>query len=148
MAKRAISATGNRGFTLLELLVVLTIMVLLAAAWPLASAHVFAAQHLRNESQRLLAAIRSAQMTARLTGVTQDLVIAKNGTSYQVGTESHDLYQGLTLRLRQESGGGPGLQFYLSPDGSAQADLLELSTAQHTATIRVLPVTGHLELDL
>jgi prepilin-type N-terminal cleavage/methylation domain-containing protein len=148
MAKRATSATGSRGFTLLELLVVLTVMVLIAAAWPLASAHVFAAQHLRNESQRLLAAIRSAQMTARLTGVTQDLVIAKNGNSYQVGTEAHDLYQGMTLRLRSESGGGAGAQFRLFPDGSAHADLLDLSTAQHTATIRVLPVTGHLELDL
>ena len=37
-AMHVISATGSRGFTLLELLVVFAIMVLIAAAWPLASA--------------------------------------------------------------------------------------------------------------
>ena len=143
---RATSVTGNRGFTLLELLVVLTILVLIAAAWPLASSRVFAAQHLRNEAQRLAGAIRVAQMTARTTGVPQELTISQEGRAYQISSETHELTQGVTLRIRAESQDTPHARFLLFPDGSASGAMLVISLQKHIATLRVLPVTGRLEL--
>jgi general secretion pathway protein H len=145
---RAKSATGSRGFTLLELLVVLAIIVLIAAAWPLASSHVFAAQHLRNESQELAAAIRVAQMTARTTGVAQELTISRQGTAYQIASERHELPQGVALYIRGESGDTPDARFLVFPDGSSSGAMLVVSLQEHTATLRVLPATGRVEMGL
>jgi prepilin-type N-terminal cleavage/methylation domain-containing protein len=144
---RMMSVTGNRGFTLLELLVVLTILVLIAAAWPLASSHVFAAQQLRNESQQLAGAIRLAQMTARTTGVPQELTISPGGTAYQVGSSTHELARGVAVHIRGESQAMPPARFLFFPDGSSRDATLVISLEEHTATLRILPITGRLELD-
>jgi len=144
----ATSAIGSRGFTLLELLVVLTIIVLIAAAWPLASARVFANQHLRNEAQHLASAIRLAQMNARITGTSQELWISRQGAVYRLGSDTHELPQGLTLHIRNESGPAPDSRFFLLPDGSSNGATLDLALQDHTVTLRVLPATGRLEMNL
>jgi general secretion pathway protein H len=146
---RATSATGSRGFTLLELLVVLTITVLIAAAWPLASSQVFAAQHLRSESQYLAGAIRFAQMTARLSGAPQELVISPNGTEYRVASEVHELPPRFSLRVRVAAAEAADIpRFFLFPDGSSSGGTLTLSVAERVASFRVLPATGRLEMSL
>jgi prepilin-type N-terminal cleavage/methylation domain-containing protein len=142
---RAISATGSRGFTLLELLVVLTIIVLIASAWPLASSHVFAAQHLRNESEQLAGAIRLAQMTARICGVPQELTISPDGTAYHIGSDTHELPQGLTLHHRNAAGDGVAGPFVVFPDGSSNGGMLDLARQDHIVSLRVLPITGLIE---
>jgi prepilin-type N-terminal cleavage/methylation domain-containing protein len=144
---RATSATGSRGFTLLELLVVLTIIVLIAAAWPLASSRVFAAQHLRNESEQLSSALRLAQMTARICGVPQELTISAEGTAYHIGSDTHELPQGLTLHHRNEAGNADLGHFIVFPDGSSSGGMLELARQdqEHIVTLRVLPITGRIE---
>jgi len=144
----AMSATGSSGFTLLELLVVLAIMVLITAAWPLASSRVFAAQHLRNESQQLAGAIRLAEVTARVTGTPQELTISQEGKNYQIAAESRELPDGLTLRIRGESMGSSSGRLLVFPDGSSNGGVLDLSAQNRTTTLRVLPATGRVELDL
>lgn len=144
----ATSAIGSRGFTLLELMVVLTIIVLIASAWPLASSRVFAAQHLRNESQHLAGAIRLAQVTARITGVTQELAISPEGIAYRIGSDTHELPQGLTLHIRNVSGHTSDDRFFIFPDGTSSGGLLNLTFQDHNVTLRVLPATGRLEMSL
>jgi type II secretion system protein H len=143
---RATSATGDRGFTLLELLVVLTIIVLMASAWPLASSHVFTAQRLRNETQMLAATIRQAQVTARMTGLAQELRISPAATAYSTGPDGHDLPDGMTLRLRNQVGQSSSARFVLFPDGSSTGGTLDLSSSDRMATLQVLRVTGRLEI--
>jgi len=144
---RATSAIGSRGFTLLELLVVLAILVLIACAWPLASSHVFASQHLRNESQQLAGAVRLAQMTARITGRTQELLVSQEGRAYRLASDTHELARGVILRIRSGWGDAAEGRFLLFPDGSSSGGALDLSLQEHTATLRVLPATGRLEMD-
>jgi len=143
---RATSAIGNRGFTLLELLVVLTIMVLIACAWPLASSHVFVTQRLRNEIQQLAGAIRVAQMTARMTGAPQELTLSSEGRTYSVAAVARDLPDGLTLHLRSESDYDPAAPLVLYPDGSSTGATLDVSAQEHVVSLRILPVTGRLEI--
>lgn len=140
------SATGSSGFTLLELLIVLAIMVLLAGAWPLAAPHFFPAQQLRNENQRLVAALRTMRTAARTTGTIQELDISEAGNAYLVTGESHALPGGFTLRLRAD---GPlryaaRLQFF--PDGSSTGGMFDLGLPDRHLGIRVGRMTGRAEI--
>lgn len=141
------SATGSRGFTLLELLVVLTIVVLMTAAWPLAAPHVFPTQRLRNEARQLGQAIRMARMTARLTGTAQELEISTTGTAYRIASELHELPDGLTMHVRRESSAGATDRLTLFPDGSSSGATVDLSLHERVASVRVMAVTGRVEMD-
>jgi prepilin-type N-terminal cleavage/methylation domain-containing protein len=143
---RAISATGERGFTLLELLVVLTIIVLLASAWPLASSHLFTAQRLRNETQVLAGTMREAQLTARLTGNPQELMISPQASSYTTPTEAHELPDGMTLRLRGQPSAPTNDRVIMYSDGSSSGGMLELALSSRVMTLRVQRVTGRIEI--
>jgi general secretion pathway protein H len=142
----ATSATGSRGFTLLELLVVLTIMVLIACAWPLASSRMFITQRLRNELQQLAGAIRVAQVTARATGAPQELNLSSDGTSYSIGDTAHELPGGLTLHMRSEMDSTPAGSLVVYPDGSSTGAMFDLSAQEHLVTLRVSPLLGRLEM--
>lgn len=138
------SAIGNRGFTLLELLAVLAIMVLLAGAWPLAGPRLFPKQQLRNESQKLIAALRSARMTARLSGSPQAIALLRGGGAYRVNTESHELPAGITASLRGDTAQSPEIKFYA--DGSSTGGVIDLKLASRSASIAVGSLSGRAEL--
>ncbi len=142
----AISATGNRGFTLMELLVVLTVILLIAGAWPLASSHVFVTQRLRNEMQELASTIRIAQVTARTTGKSQRLLLSADGASYGVGDITHELPDGVTVHLDGEAAPSSANPLVLYPDGSSTGATLDLSSRDRVMTLRVLPMLGRLEM--
>jgi general secretion pathway protein H len=138
-----ISATGSRGFTLLELLVVLAIMVLLAGAWPFAATRLFPTQQLRNESQKLIAALRSVRMSARLGGAPQSLDLLEGGNVYQSSSEPHALPRGIVARIHNDSS-SPGVMFF--PDGSSNGAVIDLMLANRTISIEIGRITGHAEL--
>src|SRR5262249_13873879 len=86
--RRVISATGKtarqaRGFTLLELLVVLTLLVLLAAAWPLAGSRLLPAQALRNEAASLSATMGLARSDALVRDSSTVVTVSADGRSYR-----------------------------------------------------------------
>jgi general secretion pathway protein H len=137
------SATGNRGFTLLELLVVLAIMVLLAGAWPFAAPRLFPKQQLRNEAQKLIAALRSARMIARLSGAPQTIELLQGGNGYQTSSEPHQLSTGIIARVHNDAV-SQGVMFF--PDGSSTGGVIDLQLPTRTVSIEVGKVTGRAEL--
>jgi len=140
------SVTGNRGFTLLELLVVLTILVLLAGAWPLAAPKLFPTQQLRNEVQILVGHLRAARTTARASGSEQRIDLLSSGTSYRTAAETHALPAGLSLRIggSAKTASAGGVVFY--PDGSSTGGTLELARPHRLVAIRVGRLTGRTEV--
>jgi general secretion pathway protein H len=140
------SATGNRGFTLLELLVVLAIMVLLAGAWPFAAPRLFPAQQLRNEGQSLVAALRGARMTARISGTAQTVEFRDSGDSYQVGAEVHKLASGIIARVREQGNLGQAARVIFYSDGSSSGGMVEIALPRRSMRIEVGKLTGRAEL--
>jgi prepilin-type N-terminal cleavage/methylation domain-containing protein len=140
------SATGESGFTLLELLVVLTIIALIASAWPLLESNFFAAQRLRDATQTVIADIRIAQMEARMSGIPQHIQIPTGGTFYSIGTDTHVLPSGLIMRLHTEPGHVASRLVTVFPDGSADGDGIELFLSGRKVSISVLPMTGRVEI--
>ena len=137
------SATGSRGFTLLELLVVLTIMVLLAGAWPFAAPRLFPRQQLRNEAQKLIATLRAARMSARVSGAPQTIELLQDGNGYQTGSEPHQLPTGVIARVHNDAV-SQGVMFF--PDGSSTGGVIELQLPNRTVSIEVGKITGRAEL--
>lgn len=142
---RVTSATGNHGFTLLELLVVLTILVLMAAAWPFAAPRLFPAQQLRNTAQSFVADVRSARLTARTTGTRQEITVEASGTSYATATGSRLLSNGILMHIRgEQSSVSPSLALY--PDGSTSGAIVDLALASRSLSVAVSPLTGQTEI--
>jgi general secretion pathway protein H len=139
------SATGSRGFTLLELLVVLAIMVLLAGAWPFAAPRLFPTQQLRNESQKLIATLRSIRMTARLSGTPQTIGILQGGNGYQTSSQPYQLPAGVIARIRGDAA-SPTMGVVFFPDGSSTGGVIDLQRPKHTVSIEVGKITGRAEL--
>jgi type II secretion system protein H len=141
----AMSVTGKaRGFTLLELMVVLAILVLLTAVWPLAAPHLFPAQGLRNESVRLASALREARTTARITGRPQSLQMTQGNPGYHIESVSFTLPTDLHLSMANAAA-EPLTQITFYSDGSATAAIATLTRETHSARIRVRGVTGRVE---
>jgi general secretion pathway protein H len=139
------SATGNRGFTLLELLVVLAVMVLLAGAWPFAAPRLFPTQQLRNEGQKLVAALRNARMTARIGGVPQSLELLGAAGGYQTSSEPHQLPNGVIAQMRNDTNLRPaGVTFF--PDGSSTGGVIDLKLPNRTVSVEIGKITGRAEL--
>jgi general secretion pathway protein H len=147
MGMRATSATGNDGFTLLELLVVLAILVLLAGAWPFAAPRLFPTQQLRNETQHLVSVLRIARTRARMTGQQQDVEILRSGLGYRFAAESHDLPLGLTLHLRDSEATVNSRRLAFYPDGSSSGGVLDLVLPSRTQEVRIGQLTGRAEID-
>jgi general secretion pathway protein H len=140
-----ISATGNRGFTLLELLVVLAIMVMLAGAWPFAAPRLFPTQQLRSEGQKLIVALRSARMTARIGGVPQSIELLEAGKGYLTASEPHRLPAGVVARMsNQETPRLTGMMFF--PDGSSTGGVIDLVLGDRKIGVVVGKLTGRSEL--
>jgi general secretion pathway protein H len=146
MGKLTTSATGSAGFTLIELLVVLIILVLLASAWSFAAPRLLPKQQLRSEAHRLLAALRTARNTARITARIQKVEISQTGAAYSAAGENYPLPRHLTIRMEEDGGTVRRQAVEFLPDGSSNGGRMNLSFAGVVATVNVSPVTGRAEL--
>jgi type II secretion system protein H len=143
--KPVTSATGNSGFTLLELLVVLGILVLITGAWPLAAGRLFPTQQLRNESHRLLSTIRMVRTLARASGDIQSIEILPSAIEYSSAEGSHQLPKKMRITVRgADLSHVTRLEFYA--DGSSNGGTLDLALANRSQSIAVSGLTGHAEV--
>jgi general secretion pathway protein H len=140
------SATGSRGFTLLELLVVLTILVLLAGAWSFAGPRLFPAQQVRDQTQRVVGILRSARMTARISGTPQRIDFSSFGKSDLERSSAHETQGSYNIRIHESGSleGENSLTFY--PDGSSTGSTIDVVVGNRTAQVRIGRAVGRVEI--
>lgn len=146
------SAIGRhaQGFTLIELIVVLAIMVGLAAAFPLARDRFDPARAVSVYASRTLNDLRALRAQAMRRQHRSSLIIDADGHGYRLvpdGT-SHALPQALTLRITSAdalSVQADAVTFF--PDGSSSGESLVMTRAAFSVRLRVSPFTGRATLE-
>lgn len=136
----------STGFTLLELLVVLAILVLLSAIWPLAAPRLFPAQQLRNESERLVNVLRVTRNTALISNTTAEFAVSADGAAYHAGTDDYRLPHGMRLDKQNETVAHQVGVIRFFPDGSSDGGLLSLSRDTHRTAIIIRRMLGRAEV--
>jgi len=143
------SATGStRGFTLLELLVVLAILVMAAALFPLALNRALPARRVTTTADHLIAAVRNAQAVSTASGRPAILTINAEGLS--VGARDAGQARArwsfpASVRVTlTDAGGGAASALTVFPDGSAQAMRFDVQAGAHETVVTLSGLTGRL----
>jgi general secretion pathway protein H len=149
---RRISATGSeRGFTLLELMVVMAILVMIAAAFPLALDHAMPGRRVSTTAERLVARIHEAQDLSLMSGRPYRLTLQDHGLLTQdtttLATMGHALLFPPSTQVslfNTERQAVPALLVY--PDGSAQAGQFSVADGAYRSSVLVSSVTGRVSV--
>jgi general secretion pathway protein H len=151
---RVTSATGSRGFTLLELMVVMAIVGLMAAAVPL----VFSRQSLQSRrtaagAQLLQAALRDAQSRsilynepAQVSVSDRTLVVVFASTrpgAAKAPRQSYSIDAPLSVARDMAGTVGPVI---LYPDGSASGAILRVGDGAQQASVSISAISGRISI--
>ena len=131
------SATGERGATLIEAMVALAIMALAGTILFPSVERGYAQLELRRATERLSADLRLARAQALQSGRPVALMLAADGTSYAVGALGSR--RGIGSITYQGSG-----RIVFFADGSTTGGLVTVAGRGRHAEVAVDPVTGAL----
>lgn len=131
------SATGERGATLIEAMVALAILALVSAVTYPAMERGYGRLELRRATERLAADLRVARGMALKRGAPVVLALSADGTSYAVGP-----IQRASVAANVTFGGSPRVAFF--PDGSASGGRIIVANRGREAQVAVDPATGAL----
>jgi general secretion pathway protein H len=140
-----------RGFTLLELLVVLAIAGLLMAAVPPLISAVIPGTELKGATRQLAVSLRHARFSAISRGVPVEITfIGAEPARYVINDKEEQLLpRGATLRIRthdNEVTGDDPFRLRFFPDGSSNGANILLRREQHNYTVSVDWLMGKIRI--
>jgi general secretion pathway protein H len=129
--------THEAGFTLLELLVVLAIMVIAVTAFPLALDRALPGRRVRTATEHLEAVIRHAEVQSIALDQPQRLSVAELTSQFA-----------RTTHLQTTGPGGVPLRALVAyPDGSTNGARFVVSDGSDRRTVVVSEITGRINVD-
>jgi general secretion pathway protein H len=138
--------TRFNGFTLIELMVVLAIMVLIASVLPLALNRALPARRVAVAADKLVADIRWLQTQSTMLGRPARISVLESG--YRLNLESTDksrevaLAKSMALSLRAREDGRVIKELLIYPDGTSSAGRFEVSDSGRHAIVEIGMLTG------
>lgn len=131
-------AAPGAGFTLLELLVVLAIMVIAVAAFPLALNRALPGRRVRAATEHLEAATRNAETESIALDQPQNLSVAELRFRFATSTRLHATYLG----------GGALRALVTYPDGSTSGARFVVSDGAARSSVVVGEITGRIDVNV
>lgn len=132
------------GFTLLELMVVLALILLMTASLPFAMNRVLPGRRVSVTAERLIADIRWLQIQSSITGAPGQLAVAPSGYRLEIrehGGRLVSLPASTTLRFcTPDAGCLARLRVY--PDGTTSAGRFEIVDSGRHAGVDISMLTG------
>ncbi len=140
-----ISAIGNKGFSLIELLVVLTIMTAGMLAIAAAMPQFRPASTLESSATEIAATMRKARTLAITRASTVTVSVDRASRHYGIDGEGrmHSLPTSLEVAWRPRQS---RLEIRFHPDGTARGSTLSLSDGRERVKIFISPLTGRVAL--
>lgn len=136
----------GRGFTLLELMVVLTIMVLIAGAMPLILNRALPSRRVATATDKLMTDIRWLQTCSIASGKPTRLDVLPSGYQLDCGdagkVKKVPLANSTSLTLRGGVGDRVITAMVFHPDGTSSAGRFEFADAGRQAVVQVSMLTG------
>ena len=139
---------SEEGFTLLELMVVLAILVMVAALFPVALDRALPGRRVSAAAQQLASVVREAQADSVFSGRPVTLRLQEHRLAVEEATasaRSAPLPQSVALSMSDQDG-RPLTALILYPDGSTQGALLEVDDTNHREVVHVSAVTGRVSV--
>jgi prepilin-type N-terminal cleavage/methylation domain-containing protein len=136
---------GRGGFTLVELLVALAIMVLVAASLPVALNRMLPARRAITAADRLVGDIRYLQEQAMRSGLPGQLEVLPAGyrlSASGVSPREITLAKTTTLQFRGRGEERTLAQLMVFPDGTATAGTFAVLDSGRRAVVEVSMLTG------
>lgn len=144
---RSTSAIGRavRGYSLLELMVVMTIIVLIAGSIPFAMNRLVPARRLATATNRLLADTKALQAYALASGAPSRLIMQADGYSMTVRDQSRDRVElsGATKLAMRGIDGNSLQELTFFPDGTSSGARILLTDSGNSAEVAIAIATGH-----
>jgi len=140
----------NRGFTLIELMVVLLLIALVIGIATGGLSKGLEKMRMRSAGHDLVAALRYTRGQAIVSGEEKKLEVDVDKRSYQAPKRSvQELPKGLTLKLltaaSERTGTSTGaIRFF--PDGSSTGGRVRLIAGEHASDVEVAWLTGEVRL--
>ncbi len=137
---------AERGFTLLELLVVLAVMSLVIAAIPIVMSGGLAGLELKASARDVADALRHARGRAIVLNDEVVFAIDRDSGRYSVtpGGRGGVLAEGTEVSVRPAAAGG-AVRFY--PDGGSTGGRVTISKDQRRYDVRIDWLTGQVTVD-
>ena len=131
------------GFTLVEILIVLTIVALTAAVVAPTLGAAFGFGQLRGEARAVVSGLREARAQAMTGGQRVDFQL--RGTEWRLGETSRKIASRVTISMDvPPAGAGPDGSFIrFFPDGRSTGGQVHLRRKDRIKTIQVDWITGH-----
>lgn len=138
------SATGERGFTLLELIVVLSIMVLMAGMLPLALNRMLPARRVALAAEQLTTDITWLQIRSSATGARGRIVLTPAGYRLDVSTQQRqvDLAPSTTLRFMRVDNDAALEDLTVFPDGTCSPARIAVVDSGRRVSLSISMLTG------
>lgn len=151
-ARTPTSSAGSdvgRGFTLLELLVVLGLAALFMAVVPSRLDALVQAVRYRNAVQGALQALETTRIRSMASGQRAEMVV--DAERRQLMVDAHSvlaLPQDIAVEVRGVSDpSGGAARIYFDPDGSASGGVIRLSAGARSTRIAVDWLTGRIDVE-
>ena len=157
---RRILATGNRsrvvaGFTLLELMVVMAIMVLMMSAVPISINHMLPGRRVSAAAQHISAAIQDAKAQSAVSGAPMQLRVEPNalaliGSPNASSAESkHSLVTTAvsTVLSATTTDARPLTALTIFPDGATSGGVIGIADGTHRTRVLISVLTGRVTVD-